>query len=172
MCQLDMEQWQSDCVLNEPTLMLNDILVEFVELSNTLQIWRTQFERESQQPIRQLRKELFHYKRTKRFSYSLTKEDINCKVRELKELQKEMWLNLEAEYVLMNEEFQSIQKEVNSYDTQHCFSLERGVPKEVWSLECPDDKLCDFMMKEFTKIDVHYQNQLNNLDDQLKESLL
>ena len=156
-------------ILNHSQLLdgYNDILEDFTKLQKRY----SQFKENFTTDVSSLRRRLYNAKRCKPSQKPQVKEEVRTEIDRVKDLHKETWLSLEAEWILMNDELQPIRNEIMTYAEGEAV-LNMGVAEEVWFLECPDEKLRQVMSEEFKRLDDHYQAQTNKLDSQLKERLL
>ncbi|XP_011403515.2 PREDICTED: coiled-coil domain-containing protein 148-like [Amphimedon queenslandica] len=165
----ELDEWLTIRILNHSQLLneYNVILKDFTELQKS---W-SQFKDNITTDITNIRARLYNAKRCKSSEKPQVKEEMRTEINRVKELHKETWLLLEAEWILINDELRPIRSEIMTYAEGEAV-LNRGVAEEVWFLECPDERLRQVMSEEFKSLDEHYQAQANKLDSQLKEKLL
>ena len=146
-----------------------NILEQFTELQKN----QSQFKQTCHTPVITLRKKLCNIKKSKpsKCTKAQTNEELKFEIERINCSQKEIQLALETEWVLSSDELKPIRKEVLSWIDGETVSR-MGVAEEVWSLECPDEKLRQFMAQEFESLDEHYKLQINRLDSQLEGRLL
>ena len=166
-CQHNLEQCVAVCTL-DGSLNLDEFLMGSIELNNKLVSSRVQFVQDVCGPVRLLRKKLHLLNQKKDNLLPSLKEEILHEIERVQQEHKRVWSLLEGEQSTLETQLKPI-KEMHTIETE---VTEVGVAKEVWTLDCPSDKLRQLMAEEFVKLDNYYQSQLKELQTQFKDCLL
>lgn len=166
-CQHNLEQRVAVCTLDS-SLNLDEFLMESIELNNNLVSNRVHFVQDVCGPVRLLRRKLHLLKQKKDNLLPSFKQEILYEIERVRQEHKRVWSLLEGERSTLETQMKPI-KEMYTIETE---VTEVGVAEEVWTLDCPSDKLRQLMAEEFIKLDNYYQFQLKELQTQFKDCLL
>ncbi len=128
------------------------------QLCSDYRINTQQFERDLKEEVKLLKRGVV---RTKGTCYR-TGDDINRQILEAKKRHSEIEQSLLKEYIKLNNELQYNQY-ISVSSNQDLFA--GGVPKEVWSGECPDEGLRQKMVDELEELDKYFIEQLTTLKE-------
>ena len=120
-----------------------------------------EFKQDSYRSITDLKREFRKLQNMKRMHLPTSfVEDILNEIHKVCEEKERVWSLLEEEWSILSANLQSVSNELLPWKQEDTIE---GVPKEVWTLDCPSIKLQEMMSEEFIKLDRHYKHQLHEL---------
>ena len=169
-CQTDVEMWKSK-VLGSSDEEMKAFVLECTDFESQLYEERLEFERETADPIWELRIDLKGWLE----SNSCPEEDRSVldheMILEQLKLVKEQQNRIQK---LLDEEYDMIQSDLSLVASDYLpanWAVTRGIPQEVVDLVCPDSQLKDSALQEFLLVDGYYSSLLKQLEKSNKEVL-